>query len=172
MAILRRDGDRDRLARGQRVRASWLRNRLDNGGKIGGSGQVNSIRRPSVRMMEDEAVRVKERPIEPRQRPQVAWQVPSNPAVERVADNRMADGAEMHADLVRAPGRDRHVEQRHAPGSTVARVIRVTAVRARRARADIFCRFAGSRPIGASMRRPACTTPQTSAMYSFSTSRS
>ena len=50
--------------------------------------------------------------------------------------------------------------------------MRVTASRACLARADIFCRFAGSRPIAASMRRPACTTPQTSAMYSFSTSRS
>ena len=41
--------------------------------------------------------------------------------------------------------------------------MRVTAVRLRRARADIFLRLAGSRPIGASMRRPACTSPHTSA---------
>ena len=38
--------------------------------------------------------------------------------------------------------------------------IRVTASRLRRARAAIFLRFAGSRPIGASMRRPGCTSPQ------------
>ena len=50
--------------------------------------------------------------------------------------------------------------------------MRVTALRACRARADIFCRFTGSRPIAASIRRPACTTPHTSATYSFSTSRS
>ena len=55
---------------------------------------------------------------------------------------------------------------------TSARVIRVTALRARRARADIFCRLTGSRPIGTSMRRPARTIPQTRATYSFSTSRS
>ena len=53
-----------------------------------------------------------------------------------------------------------------------AHVTRVTALRARRARVDIFCRSPGSRPIGASMRLPACTRPHTSAMYSFSTSRS
>ena len=53
--------------------------------------------------------------------------------------------------------------------------MRVTASRLRRMRFDavddIFFRFDGSRPIGASMRRPAITSPQTSAMYSFSTSR-
>ena len=38
--------------------------------------------------------------------------------------------------------------------------------------ADIFLRSAGSRPIGRSIRLPACTTPQTSATSSFSTSRS
>jgi len=37
---------------------------------------------------------------------------------------------------------------------------------------DIFFRLDGSRPIGSSIRRPACTTPHTSATYSFSISRS
>ena len=50
--------------------------------------------------------------------------------------------------------------------------MRVTADRARRARADIFCRCSGRARSAASIRRPACTTPQTSATYSFSTSRS
>src|SRR4029434_8292349 len=59
-----------------------------------------------------------------------------------------------------------------SPGRGNALVMRVTASRARRDRADIFCRFTGSRPIAASMRRPACTTPQTSATYSFAHSRS
>ena len=35
-------------------------------------------------------------------------------AVHRVADDRMADGVEVHADLMRAAGRDRHLQQRHA----------------------------------------------------------
>ena len=50
--------------------------------------------------------------------------------------------------------------------------MRVTAWRACLARADILSRSDASRPIAASIRRPACTTPHTSAMYSFSTSRS
>ena len=48
----------------------------------------------------------------------------------------------------------------------------MTASLARRARVDILWRSLGSRPIGSSIRRPACTTPHTSATYSFSTSRS
>ena len=84
----------------------------------------------------------------------------------------MADGAQVHADLMRAPGVDRHLAQREPRQMMRARDPRDRVSRACFARADIFCRFAGSRPIAASMRRPACTTPQTSAMYSFSTSRS
>ena len=92
-------------------------------------------------------------------------------AIERVADDGMADGAQVHANLVRASRVDGHLAQRDALQVT-GRVMRVTALRACLARADIFCRFAGSRPIAASMRRPAWTTPHTSATYSFSTSRS
>ena len=63
--------------------------------------------------------------------------------------------------------------ERHAAISDARATMRVTAcARCGVSAHDIFCRSFGSRPIGASMRRPACTTPQTSAMYSFSTSRS
>jgi hypothetical protein len=41
-----------------------------------------------------------------------------------------------------------------APLKCRAKVTRVTALRARRALVDIFCRSFGSRPIGASIRRP------------------
>ena len=58
------------------------------------------------------------------------------------------------------------------PGSCRAQVTRVTAWRARRARVEIFSRCTGSRPSGRSMRRRLWTTPQTSATYSLSTSRS
>ena len=58
------------------------------------------------------------------------------------------------------------------PRSRSAPVMRVTAVRARRARVEIFFRSTGSRPSGASMRRPAFSRPHASPRYSFSTSRS
>src|SRR3954465_9973294 len=61
---------------------------------------------------------------------------------------------------------------RQTPGNGSAHVMRDTAVRARRALVDIFCRLFGSRPIGSSMRRPGDSTPQTSAVYSFSPWRS
>lgn len=62
-------------------------------------------------MMEDEAVCVQKRAIETRQRTEVARQVPSNPAVQRIADHRVTDGVEMNANLVRPAGCDRHVNQ-------------------------------------------------------------
>ena len=83
--------------------------------------------------------------------------------------------AQVHADLMGAAGVNRDSGQRQDAaevlGADDARHRLAASPRARR-RGAIFFRFAGSRPIGASMRRPACTSPQTSAMYSFSTSRS
>ncbi len=46
-------------------------------------------------------------------RAHVAGHVATDAAVERIADDRMADRAQMHADLVRAAGMDRDLRQRH-----------------------------------------------------------
>ena len=86
--------------------------------------------------------------------------------------DRVADRAEMHADLVRAPGVDRDADAATRPAGAAPTSRASRPLRARRARVVIFCRCVGSRPIGASMRRPRCTSPHTSATYSFSTSRS
>ena len=93
-------------------------------------------------MREHEPRGVQKRPLEMRDRAQVAGHAPVDAAVERVADDRMADRAQVHADLVRAAGVDRHLRERQRRRRTArARTMRVTASRLRRARADIFLRF-------------------------------
>src|SRR3954468_24457248 len=55
---------------------------------------------PAVgRMREREPGRVQERAIEVRHRPKVAGHAAVNAAVQRIADDRVADRAEVHADL-------------------------------------------------------------------------
>ena len=66
------------------------------------------------RVREREPRGVEERPLESQNRPQIRRHAPARPAVERVAHDRVADRAQVHADLVRAPGVDRHLAQRHA----------------------------------------------------------
>ena len=57
---------------------------------------------------------VEERTFEPiLDRPDVVGDPAMNAAVSRVTDDRMMDGAQVNADLMRAAGRDRDVYQRH-----------------------------------------------------------
>ena len=103
-------------------------------------------------MGERQPGRVQERTLQPHHRAQIA----GDPPVYTTVDGRrprVPNRAEVHADLMGAAGGDRHLEQRHAL-QWRAQVTRVTALRARRARVDIFWRCAGSRPIAASMRVP------------------
>jgi len=62
-------------------------------------------------MTELEACGVQERAIQMGDRAQVAWHAAMDAAVQRIADDGMADGAEMHANLVRASGMDRNVSE-------------------------------------------------------------
>ncbi len=56
---------------------------------------------PAVaRVREGEPARVQERPFEPHHRAQVVPDAAVHAAVGLVADNRVADGAEMHTDLM------------------------------------------------------------------------
>ena len=66
-------------------------------------------------MLEDQVRGVQKRPVEMRDRAQIARHAPVDAAVERVADNRMADRAQVHADLMRAPGMNRHLRHRQHP---------------------------------------------------------
>ena len=65
-------------------------------------------------------------------------------AVQRIADDRMADGAQVHANLMRAAGLDRHPRQRQRVAERARRARCASPLRgSRRARADIFLRFDG-----------------------------
>ena len=65
-------------------------------------------------MREDEPMRVEERPLESEHRPQIRSDACAVAAVRGIADDRMADGAEVDADLVRPAGLDGDLAQRHA----------------------------------------------------------
>ena len=77
-----------------------------------GSSLVNSIRRPSLGCLNDQPRGVQERPLEMRDRPQIAGHAAMDAAVQRIADDRVADRAQMHADLMRPAGVDRDLRQR------------------------------------------------------------
>src|SRR5580765_6983073 len=62
-------------------------------------------------MRECQPQRVQERSLQVRDRPQVARHASMHAAVDRIADDGMADLAEVYADLMRAPGVDRDVRQ-------------------------------------------------------------
>ena len=73
---------------------------------------------------------MEERPVEMRDRSQVARDAPVHAAVQRVADNRVADCAQVHADLVGAARMNRHLRHRQHP----AEMFRAHDARDRRAR--------------------------------------
>ena len=85
---------------------------------------------------------MEERPVEVRDGAEVAGHAPVDAAVQRVADDRMADRAQVHADLMRAAGVNRDLRQRqHAAevlGADDARDRRAAAARARRLRRHLL----------------------------------
>ena len=91
-------------------------------------------------------------------------------AVRGVARHGMADGGQVHADLVRAPGVDAHAQQRRAVEGLHHAVAR-SAPRARAARARTSSCDARGRGRWARRSRPRAArgTPSTTARYSFST---
>src|SRR5580765_5275560 len=65
-------------------------------------------------MLEREPFRVKKRALQAGHRADIAWHAPVNATVHRVANDGMADRAEMHANLVRASGVNGHLAERQA----------------------------------------------------------
>ena len=66
------------------------------------------------RMREGQSQRVEERPLESKHGQEIGGDALARAAVRGVAHDRMADGAQVHANLMRAPGRDRDLAQRDA----------------------------------------------------------
>ena len=95
----------------RRLRASSSSTRC----RSSGSSLSNSIRRPSVGMRERQPRRMQERPFQMRDRPQIARHTAVHAAVQRVADDRMTDGAQVHANLMRPAGVNRDARQRQHP---------------------------------------------------------
>ena len=76
-------------------------------------GRRDELHAPAVaRMREREPCRVKKRALQARHRADIAGHAPVHAAVQRIADDRMADRAEVDADLVRASGVNRDLAQR------------------------------------------------------------
>ena len=65
-------------------------------------------------MREGEPCSVQERALQPEDRPQVRRDPAPGSAVERVANDRVTDGAQVHPDLVRASRVDRDLGERDA----------------------------------------------------------
>src|SRR5688572_9873118 len=65
-------------------------------------------------MSKHEAACMEKRPVEREDGTQIAGHAPAESSVHRVADDRVADLAQMHANLMCPPGCDRHVYERDA----------------------------------------------------------
>src|SRR5215831_1662960 len=74
---------------------------------------------PVDRVREREACGMEERALEMRDRADVARDAAVDAAVERVADDRMADRAQVDADLVRAAGVDGDARERQYPAEVL-----------------------------------------------------
>ena len=93
-------------------------------------------------------------------------------AVLGVAGDGMADRAQVHADLMRAPGVELQAQQRVLGERTVELEVRACVTCVRRCRSAMRVRTRASRPIGASIvPLRAGGRPCTSARYSRSISR-
>ena len=60
-------------------------------------------------MVEDQALCVKERTLEPLDGAYIASYAPMHAAVERIADDWVSDGTEVHANLMRSSRVDRYL---------------------------------------------------------------
>ena len=72
-------------------------------------------------MREHEPRGVQKRALEVRHGAKVARHAPAHAAVERIADDRMADRAEVHTNLVRPAGVNRDLRQRQHAGRSAPR---------------------------------------------------
>ena len=63
-------------------------------------------------MRERQPSRMQERPLQPLHGSDVSRNAPMDASVQRVADNRMADGAQVDANLMCPPGVNRHLTER------------------------------------------------------------
>ena len=120
------------------------RSRHDRAPPAGLPAAGRKLHAPAVaRMREHQTRRVEKRPLEPLDGSMSPGDMTAHAAVQRIAHDRVADRAQVHADLVRPARVNRDVRQRqhagpscsraHDPGDGLARL--------RRARADIFFRF-------------------------------
>src|SRR5262249_13019706 len=82
--------------------------------QIGRQRRLEFHRSTISRMREDEPMRVEEWPVQRENRTQVRSDARAPAPVRRVADDGVADGAEVNADLMRGPGLDRDLAQRAA----------------------------------------------------------
>ena len=70
-------------------------------------------------MLEGKARGMEERPLEPRDRVEVARHPPPHAAVDGVADDRMSDRAQVDPNLMRPPGVNGHLGQGHGPAHRI-----------------------------------------------------
>src|SRR5688572_21743118 len=89
-------------------------NLVEDGLQVMRQGRLEFHFASVFRVMKGKPSRVQERPLEGEYGTQIARHASSKAAVHRIADNRMADRAQMDANLMGSPGRDRHVNKRHA----------------------------------------------------------
>ena len=100
-----------RLVQPGEVLAQFVEDRC----RSSGSGLTNSIGPTVRRMREHQSCRMQKRSLEVRHGAQVARDAAMDAAVQRVADDRMADGAEVDANLMRASGVNRDAGQGQHP---------------------------------------------------------
>src|SRR5213593_4769485 len=102
-------------------------------------------------MVEREARRVKERTLQARHRTNITGHPAVDAAVERVADDRMPDRAEMHANLVGPSRVNRDLAQRQARHVKRARDSRDGLAGAPRSRGHLLAmdRIAADRSVDA-----------------------
>ena len=128
--------------RPERVPEALRRSASTRSAQVARQRRLEGQRPPVRRVRERQARRVQERAGQPAGRRQPARRPPARAAVERVAHDRVPGLAQMDANLVRASGADAARERATRRRAARPRGSCVTAVRARRARVDIFCRCA------------------------------
>ena len=105
-------------------------------------------------MRERKACGVQEWPFQPENGPEIGWHTPAGSAIERIADDRVADPAQVHADLVGASGVDRDLREGDAFQVLHARDARHGRARPPRARRHFLAvyRVASNRRFDAASR--------------------
>ena len=128
----------DRLRSLEHVDSSAGSMRVEHRAQIVRQRRRELERLAGARLREREPLGVQERPRQPLHRAQIVRHPAMHAAVQRVADDRMADGVEVDANLVRAPGRDRDAQQRQPGNVPRPRHPRDGRARAPRARRNLL----------------------------------